>query len=284
MKKNVFKKLIGKKSTGIIVAIIAFAIVFGAIFSVSNLTLAKDTLPGIGDIRNYIAGDANAYKVLEIVPTLEAAEFGFLVGGEEPFDANNLYDDVNKNWITWQEYLASKIDTMDTTARVTYMQELRLKNAAYITEDATDLSKPILYKPYTEDGITAEDADGVFKGGSIPVKGWLTADDTRGSGWNAKFTNVDATTYEPWINGTETIPYYIETETIQLTADIVNADPATYLDHFYTYKRDMSLNFFVPSITFGELKTGIASGTIAEGEIGDYYIIKFGAYHGQNRH
>ena len=59
MEKNVFKKLIGRKSTGIIVTILAFVIVFGAIFSISNLTLAKDTLPGIGDIRDYIAGENN---------------------------------------------------------------------------------------------------------------------------------------------------------------------------------------------------------------------------------
>ena len=111
MKKNVFKKLIGKKSTGILVTILAFVIVFGAIFSVSNVMLAKDTLPGIGDIRDYMTSENAEYKVLEIVPTLDTAQFGYLVGGEEPLDVATLYDNTTKNWITWKEYLIKNIDT-----------------------------------------------------------------------------------------------------------------------------------------------------------------------------
>ena len=130
MEKNVFKKLIGKKSAGIVVAILTFVIVFGAIFSISNLNLAKDTLPGIGDIRDYISGENNDYKVLEIVPTLDTAQFGFLVAGEEPLDAATLYDGTTKNWISWQKYMTDNIDSLTNTKdqRVAYMNSLAVKN------------------------------------------------------------------------------------------------------------------------------------------------------------
>ena len=274
MKTNVFKKLIGKKSAGIIITILAFVIVFSAIFSVSKLTLAKDTLPGIGNIRDYISSENNDYKVLEIVPSLETAQFGYLVGGEEPLDAATLYDVTTKNWITWQQYLSSKLDEMDSVKRTKYMNDLYVKNAAYITTDPTDLTKPILYKTYTEDGVTEDDYDGVFKGGSVPVKGYLTAtlDDARGSGWNAKFTMIDGAEYDTWIDG-ET-PYYVINATVQLTADIINATTPIYPNNFYVYEKDMSQNYFVYSTTFKELKDAVTTGSISADSIGNYYILK----------
>ena len=272
MEKNVFKKLIGRKSTGIIVTILAFVIVFGAIFSISNLTLAKDTLPGIGDIRDYIAGENNDYKVLEIVPTLESAQFGFLVGGEEPFDATTLYDQTTKNWMTWQEYLASTIDTMPSNEREDYMNDLAAKNHAYITMDPTDLTKPVLYKTYTENGVTADNCDGVIQGGSVPVKGYLAAATTPGSGWNTKFFQVEGESHDTYLNDTEEY-YYIVSGTVQLSEDIVNAD--TYPEHFYLYEQHLTGSFYVPSMTFGELKTGIANNTIVAADISKYYVLTF---------
>ena len=284
MKKNVFKKLIGKKSTGILVTILAFVIFFGAIFSVSNVMLAKDTLPGIGDIRDYMASANDEYKVLEIVPTLDTAQFGYLVGGEEPLDATTLYDNTTKNWITWKEYLIKNIDTKTPAERESYMADLANANAMYLTTTAGDLSKPMWYKPYIEIGVTPETADGMFQGGSVEVHGWLVSDDTKTEGWNAKFTRVDGKTYDQWV--AEATPYYIVNyndpgaET-PLTNDIINANPAIYPDHYYTYKKDISGTYFVPSVTFGQLKADIADGGLVDtGDdntdvIENYYILKF---------
>lgn len=276
MEKNVFKKLIGKKSAGIVVAILTFVIVFGAIFSISNLNLAKDTLPGIGDIRDYISGENNDYKVLEIVPTLDTAQFGFLVAGEEPLDAATLYDGTTKNWISWQKYITDNIDSLTSTKdqRVAYMNSLAVKNQAYITSDSTDLSKPVYYKTYTEDGVTADTADGSFASGNVQVKGYFAADPNYGSGWNVQFlVQLDNTkTYQEMLDG-ET-PYYVTDGIVPLTAEIVNAEQSVYPNSIYLYEQHLS-GHYVPSITFGELKTGVTNGTISAAEIGNYYDIRF---------
>ncbi len=280
MKNNVFKKLIGKKSTGIIVTILAFVIVFGAIFTVSNLTLASDSLPGIVNIRNDMASDA--YKVLEIVPDMEVAEFGFLVGGEEPLDVTTLYDGTSGDWITWQEYLTKNVETMDETARRNYLMGLVANNTGYISDSGQTNAKPMWYETYTEYGVTPETADGVLYGGNEPVYGWLISSDLGGEGWNAKFTTITGKTYDELM--AETTPYYIvdtvlgtDAERALTDADITgNAFP----DHYYTYKKDASNLFYVPSVTFGELKADIADGGLVdadepEDEIGNYYILKF---------
>ena len=277
MKKNVFKKLIGKKSAGIVVAILTFVIVFGAIFSISNLNLAKDTLPGIGDIRDYISGENNDYKVLEIVPTLDTAQFGFLVAGEEPLDAATLYDGTTKNWISWQKYMTDNIDSLTNTKdqRVAYMNSLAVKNQAYITSDPTDLTKPVYYKTYTEDGVTADNCDGYFAGGNVQIQGYLAVDGTQGSGWNLQFFVQDGRTCQEWYDD-PTTPFYIENGSVQLTEDILNEDPAVYPNHFYLYERHMTGAYFVPAdITFGQLKTGVTNGTISTAEIGNYFVLNF---------
>lgn len=308
MKKNVWKKLIGKKSTGIIVTILTFVIVFGAIFTVSELTLAKDTLPGIVDIRNDIAKPDSEYRVLEIVPTLDVAEFGYLVGGEEPLKeisdtgayVYNLYDSTNREWSSWQEYLAAHVETMDEAARQNYLEKLVLDNEEYIirkplddpstTDDdavvalfntTTKYTKPMWYDYYYETGVTPETADGVLQGGNTPVYGWLISDTTGGIGWNAMFTSVTGKTYNELV--AETTPYYI-VDTVQADGQVaIVADDitnSTYPEHYYTYKKDPSGNFYIPAVTFGELKADVLDGGLVDAEeetdeIGNYYIVKF---------
>ena len=280
MKKNGWKKLIGKTSTGIIVTILAFVIVFGAIFAVSGLTLASDSLAGIVNIRNDIT--EGEYRVLEIVPSRDVAEFGYLVGGEEPLDAATLYDSTNGEWITWQKYLSDNVETMDATGRATYLNNIVASKQAYISPTEGDLSKPMWYETYVE-GVAPEDADGVLVGGNTPVYGWLVKnDDTSVKGWNAKFTMVTGKTYEQMMG--ETTPYYIvdkadmSAETALTIADIENS---TYPDYYYTYRKDGSNAFYNPSITFGELKEDVNDpyGLVDPGEeadeIGNYYILKF---------
>lgn len=278
MKNNKFKKLIGKKSTGIVITILAFVIVFGAIFSVSNVTLAADSLPGIVDIRNDMTSEA--YKVLEIVPDLAVAEFGFLVGGEEPLDVATLYDATSGEWSTWQEYLAKNVETMDETARRNYLAGLVSSNTDYISSAGQTNDKPMWYETYTEYGVTAATADGVIQGGNEPVYGWLIADDSRGKGWNAKFTKIDGKTYEEILDVAETTPYYLLDTTAEVALTDADITSSTYPDHFYTYKKDPTNSFYVASVTFGELKADIADGGLVDAEeaadeIGNYYILKF---------
>lgn len=280
MKKNGWKKLIGKTSTGIIVTILAFVIVFGAIFAVSGLTLASDSLAGIVDIRNDIT--EGEYRVLEIVPSRDVAEFGYLVGGEEPLDAATLYDSTNGEWITWQKYLSDNVETMDATGRATYLNNIRASKQAYISPTEGDLSKPMWYETYVE-GVAPEDADGVLVGGNTPVYGWLVKNDvTSVKGWNAKFTMVTGKTYEQMMG--ETTPYYIVDtvdDSAQKALTISDIENSTYPDYYYTYRKDGSNAFYNPSITFGELKEDVNDpyGLVDPGEeadeIGNYYILKF---------
>lgn len=283
MKKNVFKKLIGKKSTGIIITILSFVIVFGAIFTVSNLTLASDSLPGIVDIRNDMTTTENAYNVLEIVPDVETAEFGFLVGGEEPLDVGTLYDTTTGKWSTWQEYLTKNTEIMEETDRINYLNTLVANNADYISLPGEPKNKPMYYETYMETGIMPETATGVLYGGNAPVYGWLISDDLRGIGWNAKFSRIDGKTYAELV--ADTTPYYI-VDTVRMDAEVAltEADMAgptyPYPDHYYTYKKDVSGLYYVPSVTFGELKAdyndgGLVDADEEEDELGNYYILKF---------
>ncbi len=282
MKKNIFKKLIGKKSTGIIITILTLVIAFGTIFTVSNLTLAADSLPGIVNIRNDMANSGSAYRVLEIVPDLEVAEFGFLVGGEEPLDVATLYDSTTGDWITWQEHLTKYTETMNEATRRDYLNTLVANNSAYIhVGDSPSPDKPMWYKTYTETGVTPETAENVLYGGNTPVYGWLISDDSRGIGWNAKLTRIDGKTYDELV--ADTTPYYI-VDTVKADAEVALTEAdvtgSLYPDHFYTYKRDISGLFYVPSVTFGELKADYADGGLVDTgdeteDFSDYYILKF---------
>lgn len=280
MKKNAFRKLIGKKSTGIIITILTFVIIFGSIFAVPNLTMASDSLPGIVDIRNDMT-DPGTYRVLEIVPDLEVAQFGYLVGGEEPLDVATLYDSTTKDWLTWQEYLTKYTETMDETDRIYYLNTLVANNADYINIGAPSADKPMWYKAYTETGVTPETAENVLYGGNTPVHGWLISDDLRGIGWNAKFSRIDGKTYTELI--AETTPYYI-VDTVKADAEVALTEAdmtdATYPDHYYTYKKDVSGMYYVPSITFGELKADFEDGGLVDvdeeaDELANYFILKF---------
>ena len=281
MKKLGFKKLIGKNSTGIIVTILAFVITIGAIFTVSNLTLAKDTLPGIENIRNELESEDGVYTVLEIVPNLQAAQFGYLVGGEEPLDINTLYDSASKDWISWQQYFTENSDTMDESARVTFLNNLVANNADYISIGQPSSDKPMWYKPYIETGVTADDAEGVLYGGSVPVYGWLVSDDTKGVGWNAKLTNIENKTYSQLME--EKTPYYI-VDTVRTDAEVAVTQEAinnsAYPDYYYTYKKDVTGAYYIPSITFGELKADFLDGGLVDeneelDDLANYFILKF---------
>lgn len=276
MKNSRFKKLIGKKSTGIIITILTFVIVFGAIFTVSNLSLAADSLPGIVDIRNDMANTDNAYRILEIVPNIDAAEFGFLVGGEEPLDAATLYDTTKLDWITWQEYLTKNTENMSTDDRMNYLNTLVANNADYISIGAPSADKPMWYQTYTEELVTPETPGvQVLYGGNTPVYGWLVSDDSRGIGWNAKFSELSFDdTYDNLV--ASTTPYYI-VDASKADAEVALDEDTLkkYPDHYYTYKKDANGKVFLPVETIGQLKEKCEADNAWYSMLSDYYIVKF---------
>lgn len=278
MKNSGFKKLIGKKSTGIIITILTFVIVFGAIFAVSNLSLAADSLPGIVDIRNDMASTNGDYRVLEIVPDLETAQFGYLVGGEEPLDVATLYDSTTKNWITWQEYLTKNTENMTTDDRIHYLNTLVANNADYINYGSASPDKPMWYQTYTEAGVTPETAGvQILYGGNTPVHGWLVSDDSQGIGWNAKFSELSFDeTYDNLV--ASQTPYYVVDASkadaeVALDEDTLRNN--VYPDHYYTYKKDVSGKIFLPAETIGQLKELCEEDSTWYSHLSDYYIVKF---------
>ncbi len=278
MKNSRFKKLIGKKSTGIIITILTFVIVFGAIFAVSNLSLAADSLPGIVDIRNDMANTDDAYRILEIVPNIDAAEFGFLVAGEEPLDAATLYDTTKLDWITWQEYLTKNTENMSTDDRMNYLNTLVANNADYISIGAPSADKPMWYQTYTEAGVTPETPGvQVLYGGNTPVYGWLVSDDSKGTGWNAKFSELSFDdTYDNLV--ASTTPYYI-VDASKADAEVVLDEDTlknnVYPDHYYTYKKDANGKIFLPVETIGQLKEKCEADNAWYSMLSDYYVVKF---------
>lgn len=278
MEKSRFMRIIGKKSTGIVITILTFVIVFGAVFSISNLSIAADSLPGIVDIRNDMASTDTPYSILEIVPDREAAEFGFLVGGEEPLNASVLYDAATQDWLTWQEYLTMHTEDMTPEQRETFMNDLVTANADYISVGSASADKPMWYQTYTEQGVTAEtEGAQVLYGGNTPVYGWLVSDDTAGIGWNAKFSQITfSDTYENLV--ASSTPYYI--------VDASRADAITpldedtlrngvYPDSYYVYKLDAKGTGYLPAGTIGEMKALCEADNSFYGQLSNYFIVKF---------
>lgn len=278
MAKSKVKKIIGKKSTGIIITILTFVIVFGAIFSVSNLAAAADSLSGIVDIRNDMASTDTAYRILEIVPDREAAEFGFLVGGQEPLSAALLYDANTQSWISWQSYLTMHTEDMSDVERQNFMNDLAAANADYVSIGSASADKPMWYQPYTEQGITAEtEGAQVLYGGNTPVYGCLSSNSTEEIGWNAKFSQINfSETYENLV--ASTTPYYIVDAD---KADAVTAlDEDTlrngvYPDSYYIYKLDAKGVGYMPAGTIGEMKALCEADNSFYGELYNYFVVKF---------
>ena len=281
MKKLGLKNLIRKSSAGIVATILVFTITIGAIMTVSNLTLAADSLPGISSIRSKLENDG-VYTILEIVPDLKLAQFGYLVGGEEPLDVDTLYDDATKEWISWQEYLTKNVETMSEEQRIDYLEDVLVKyNGDYISVGSEPRNKPMWYEQYTEQGVTADNATGVLYGGNTPVYGWLIFKDTSDTeiGWNAKFTKIEGKTYTELLD--ETTPYYV-VDAVQSNAEVVVTDEVLngYPEYTYTYKKDVSGKYFIPSVTIGELKADIAVGGLvddgeADDDLSNYYVVRF---------
>ena len=258
MKSNLFKKIIGNKITGIIVTVLSVVVILGAIFSVSNLSIAADSLPGIVNTRNDITDPNNPYKVLEIVPDTRSAEFGFLIGGEEPL-INNAYGNVPQdvlynvttgNWMSVEEYFATNVDTMDASARAAFISQLVADNPNYINEGAASTDKPLWYEPYTEEYNGAPvDANTpgaqVIYGGNTAEYGYLKMNDNSAVqvGWNAAFKKITfEATYEDIL--AKSTPYYMvdtsaESVRVLRQEDFMSEveEENAFPDYYYVYEK-----------------------------------------------
>lgn len=278
MVKNKINKIIGKKSTGIITTILSFVIVLGAIFANSNLTIAADSLPGIEGIRNEIT-DANApYRILEIVPNREVAQFGYLIGGQEPLSVADLYDSANKEWMSWQEYLTLHTEDLTPAQRETFMANLATANSEYVSMGTPSADKPMWYETYTEAGVDENTAGAnVLYGGNTPVYGWLVGNDSMASkGWNAKFTQSDdGLTLDEYL--AEEKPYYMVDTAPNSVVDITETNLKAgdvYPINWYVYRMDTN-GVYLPSMTVGELYAACEADTGLYTNVGDYKIVRF---------
>ena len=68
-----------------------------------------------------LGSDNNPYTVLEVVPDEAYAEFGYLIGGEEPVDLNAFMTD-NLNGATAVETAKSIINTVSGTSTIQGVQ------------------------------------------------------------------------------------------------------------------------------------------------------------------
>lgn len=278
MVKSNIKKMVGKKSTGIIVVILSFAVVLGAIFANSNLTIAADSLPGIENIRNEMTDSNNPYRILEIVPDREVAQLGYMVDGQEPLSVTDLYNSTEKKWIGWQEYLTLHTEDMTPTERETYMNNLAAANSEYVNMGSQSADKPMWYVPYTESGVT-ESTEGarVLYGGNTPVYGWLAKNDDMASrGWNAIFTQTDDGLTIPEYAASSK-PYYMVDTAPGAVTDINETDLQAgnvYKSHWYVYKVNAE-GVYSKSMTVGELATRCQEDPGLYSTVSEYKLVKF---------
>ena len=90
-----------------------------------------------------LGSDNNPYTVLEVVPDEAYAEFGYLIGGEEPVDLNAFMTD-NLNGTTAVETAKSIINTVSGTSTIQGVQEVAynmVKQPYIVSVNATDIDK-----------------------------------------------------------------------------------------------------------------------------------------------
>ena len=304
MKSNLFKKIIQNKITGIIITVLSVVVILGAIFSVSNLSIAADSLPGIVNTRNDIADPSNPYKVLEIVPDVRSSEFGFLIGGEEPL-INNAYGDVPQdvlynaqtgNWMSIEEYFAANVDTMDASARAAFLNQLVTDNAQYINVGAASADKPLWYETYTEEYNGAPvDANTpgaqVIYGGDTAEYGWLAynSGSSQQLGWNAIFKKVTfEATYEEVLE--KNTPYYMvdtsssESVRVLREEDFMsdNEEENAFPDYYYVYEKISAENerdVYAPYGTIEQLRDACQENSNllvdVNAETGRFFVLRF---------
>ncbi len=112
----------------------------------SMVVQAEETLFGIETLIDTIRGSDREYTILELVPNGEAAEIGYLIGGNEP--ALSVRSELTGEWSSWQQEL-SQYTTVEE--RKTYIETLKGKWEAFLDiYGFTPADAPVGYSAYQE--------------------------------------------------------------------------------------------------------------------------------------
>ena len=180
--------------------VVSSVVVFGG--DKMKVSAAKNTLPGIEQLREEYIANTKTYRILEIVPTVEQAEIGYYIGGQEPFSL--LYDEESNAYRTWQEVLLAQ---EDEAARYAFMEELCQQAESvnsYYKEAGMEPFTIREYKEY-EEGEQPEDATEIKFDGDVK-RGYL---EYAAGEWDATFTVLlDRDMSLDEINHSVTTPYY----------------------------------------------------------------------------
>lgn len=183
-----------------------------------NVMASQDTLPGVVQIRDEIIETKEPYRILEITPREQRGEFGFYVGGQEPFPC--LWDEEKGSFVPWTERLAALGSSQE---RSDFMSKLG-EESAMVTQALQGTGEAFFgFEPYTEVTADTEDARYVEKEPRI-ARGYfaLSADGT--GDWNAVFKRVlnQNIPLDEVNNGKDT-PYYKASYGLPLTAGELEA-------------------------------------------------------------
>ncbi len=167
-----------------------------------KVNAAKNTLPGIEQLREDYISNTKTYRILEIVPEMSLAELGYYVGGQEPFA--QLYDMESGMYRSWQEMLLMQADKEDREAFVAELCSLAEKINTYYEETGIQPFTIEAYREY-EPGKQPEDATCLKIDGSVK-RGYLQYG---GGEWNATFAVLaDRNVSLDSINHSVTTPFY----------------------------------------------------------------------------
>ena len=163
---------------------------------------AKNTLPGIEQLREEYISNTKTYRILEIVPELENAELGYYIGGQEPFTM--LYDEESGMYRAWQEMLLMQADAEGRKAFMAELGSQAEKINDYYKEAGVLPFSVEAYQEY-EAGEQPEEATGLKMDGSVK-RGYLQF----GTGeWDATFAVLaDRNVSLDSINSSVTTPFY----------------------------------------------------------------------------
>ncbi len=184
---------------------VSSVVVFGG--NELEVSAAKNTLPGIEQLREDYINNTKTYRILEVVPELENAEIGYYIGGQEPFAL--LYDKESGVYGTWQERL---LELEEKAAREEFMKALLIEAAKVNAYYEPAGIVPFTIAEYAEcsadtEGATELKVDGEAKRGYLEYS-FGEADEESGE-WDATFLVLeDRDTSLDAINGSVTTPYY----------------------------------------------------------------------------
>lgn len=169
---------------------------------------ALDTLPGMELLRDEVMNQEEPWRILEIVPDRQAAELGFYIGGQEPFEC--LWDPESGRWISWKEKLASLPEREERYAFMDTLKEQSLQAEGALTGSG---EPPFAYEEYRElsGGEDIAASTGSFEIPGRTARGYFQeAAEGESGDWDPVFKRIsDLNVPLEEINSGVTTPYYL---------------------------------------------------------------------------